>query len=221
MQAWKGIPQSYECTEFLNFEAAHAEDIPGNRTWIINSFAHPVATAKMLPGWGKTHRELMESYDHFAVLSAMIHDLSVGKVRPSGKLGVDIDWWPNEADRRELLFGLARTVELLFASGAAEVIVPMRPPRILKPGDSLDWIDALEMKPGLIDMTAVHPMGSVPVDDDPARAAVDSRGKFHAATGLWVADGSLFPTSIGVPPQVSIYAMGLHVGRAIVADYSG
>ncbi|AWV88921.1 GMC family oxidoreductase N-terminal domain-containing protein [Bradymonas sediminis] len=221
VQAWKGIPQSYECTEFLNFEAAHkSPDAPGNRTWIIPAFAHPVATAKMLPGWGEAHRELMASYDHFAVFSAMIHDLSAGKVRPSGKLGVDIKWWPDEADQRELLFGLARTVELLFASGAAEVIVPMRPPRILKPGDSLDWIEALEMEPGLIDMTAVHPMGSVPMDDDPARAAVDSRGKFHAATGLWVADGSLFPTSIGVPPQVSIYAMGLHVGRAIVADYS-
>jgi choline dehydrogenase-like flavoprotein len=32
---------------------------------------------------------------------------------------------------------------------------------------------------------------------------------------LFVADGSLFPTSIGGPPQLSIYALGLHVGRAI------
>lgn len=222
VRAWKGIPQSYECTEYLNFEAAETSgDALGNRTWIITAFAHPVATAKMLPGWGEPHRKLMESYDHFAVFSAMIHDLSAGKVRPSGDLGVDITWSPNEADRRELCFGLARTVELLFAAGAAEVIVPMRPPRILKPSDSLDWIEELDLEPGLIDMTAVHPMGSVPMDDDPARAAVDSQGKFHHATGLWVADGSLFPTSIGVPPQVSIYAMGLHVGRAIVADYSG
>lgn len=221
VQAWKGIPQSFECTEFLNFEAAESSpDAPGNRTWIINSFAHPVATAKMLPGWGEAHRKLMTSYDHFAVLSPMIHDLSVGRVRPSGELGVEIKWWPNAADRRELCFGLARSVKLLFAAGAAEVIIPMRPPRILQPGDSLDWLEHLELEPGLIDMTAVHPMGTVPMDDDPARAAVDSRGQFHAATGLWVADGSLFPTSIGVPPQVSIYAMGLHVGRAIVADYS-
>ncbi|MBW2688037.1 MAG: hypothetical protein JRE19_19340, partial [Deltaproteobacteria bacterium] len=34
---------------------------------------------------------------------------------------------------------------------------------------------------------------------------------------LWVADGSLFPSSIGVPPQLSIYAMGLHVGRSLSA----
>jgi choline dehydrogenase-like flavoprotein len=51
--------------------------------------------------------------------------------------------------------------------------------------------------------------------DDPAVAAVDSEGRHHHLAGLWIADGSLFPTSIGVPPQLSIYAMGLHVGRAI------
>ncbi len=53
------------------------------------------------------------------------------------------------------------------------------------------------------------------MDDDPTRAAVGSDGKHHHLDGLWIADGSLFPTSIGVPPQLSIYALGLHVGRAI------
>jgi choline dehydrogenase-like flavoprotein len=61
----------------------------------------------------------------------------------------------------------------------------------------------------------VHPMGSVPMSDDPS-AAVDSEGRHHHLRGLWIADGSLFPSSIGVPPQLSIYALGLHVGRAIV-----
>jgi choline dehydrogenase-like flavoprotein len=54
--------------------------------------------------------------------------------------------------------------------------------------------------------------------DDPQKAPVDSRGKHHHVDGLWVADGSLFPSSIGVPPQMSIYAMGLHVGRAIADE---
>jgi choline dehydrogenase-like flavoprotein len=58
-------------------------------------------------------------------------------------------------------------------------------------------------------------MGGVSMGDDPARAAVDSRGRHHHVRGLYVADGSLFPSSIGVPPQLSVYALGLHVGRAI------
>ena len=233
VRAWKGIPQSYECTEFLDFDAAHtararpdegarhhqiAVEKPGQRSWIITAFAHPVATATMLPGWGQAHRELMEDYAHMAVFTSMVHDISAGRVRPDGDLGTKIHWWPDRADRRELVFGLARCAELLFAAGAREVIIPSDSPRHLKPGDSLDWIEALDPDPGDFGITAVHPLGSVPMDDDPGRAAVDSRGRAHHIDGLWVADGSLFPTSIGVPPQLSIYAMGLHVARAIIAD---
>jgi choline dehydrogenase-like flavoprotein len=37
---------------------------------------------------------------------------------------------------------------------------------------------------------------------------------------LWVADGSLFPSSTGVPPQISIYALGLLTGQACAASLS-
>lgn len=231
VRAFTGIPQSYECTEFLDFEAAHpGEDAGGDeqaradevglRTWLITAFAHPVSTATILPGWAAQHRTLMEKYDHLAVFTAMVHDQSPGTVRPVGDRGLDIDWSPGESDRRELRFGLARAAELLFAAGAKRVYIPARPLIELEPGDSLDPIDDIDLESGGLGMTAVHPMSSVPMGDDPERAAVDSRGKHHHVEGLWVADGSLFPTSIGVPPQVSIYAMGLHVGRAIADDAS-
>jgi len=34
---------------------------------------------------------------------------------------------------------------------------------------------------------------------------------------LFVADGSLFPTSIGGPPQISIYTFGRRVAREVAA----
>jgi len=226
VRAWKGIPQSVECTEFLDFEAAHpgakADEAAlkrsqetGHRTWLIPAFAHPMSTATILPGWGADHRKLMSRYDHMAVFSGMIHDQSQGRVRPKGDLGHTIDWAPNSADQKELLFGLKRSVELLLGAGARRVFVPARPVLEFKPGDDLSAIDVLSLKPGNMQITAVHPMSTVPMGDDPTRSAVNSQGKHHHIRGLWVADGSLFPTSIGVPPQVSIYALGLHVGRAI------
>jgi choline dehydrogenase-like flavoprotein len=59
------------------------------------------------------------------------------------------------------------------------------------------------------------------MSDDPTRGPVDSAGKHHQLGGLFVSDGSLFLSSIGVPPQLSIYALGLHVGRAIVSTKLG
>jgi choline dehydrogenase-like flavoprotein len=222
VHAWRGIPQSYECTQHLDFEAAHAVGAApppiGVRTWIVPAFAHPMGTATMLPGHGAAHRRLMASYANMAVLTAMVHDRTAGSVRPRGEDGVRIDWTPGAEDAAELLFGLRACAQVLFAAGARRVIVPVDPVVELAPGDDLAWIESIDLSRGRIDITSVHPMGAVPMGDDPTVAAVDSRGAHHHVAGLWVADGSLFPTSIGIPPQLSIYALGRHVGEAIAAS---
>ncbi len=219
VRAWEGIPQTVECTEFLDFERAHPEHgpattEPGARTWIVPAFAHPVGTATMVPGLGAEHRRVMASYERLAVFTPMVHDVTAGRVRPRGSAGLRIDYEPVEADRREVAFGLVQCARLLFAAGARSVLVPAGGLRELHPGDDLDAVEEAA-RAELPELSAVHPMGTVPMGDDPATAPVGSDGAHHATRGLWVADGSLFPTSIGVPPQVSIYAMGLHVGEAI------
>ncbi len=209
VRAWQGIPQTYECTEMLQLDR---ED--GFRVWIVPAFAHPVGTAVLVPGHGAPHRALMERYAHLAVFTAMVHDHTRGRVRPDGDLGLTLDYWPDESDRQQLRAGLAACARLLFAAGARRVLVPTEAPRVYERGASLADLERLDITKGSIDVTSVHPMGSVPMGDDPS-AAVDSEGRHHHVRGLWVADGSLFPSSIGVPPQLSIYALGLHVGRAI------
>lgn len=212
IEAWRGIPQTVECTEFLDLDAVHGPSgdpsAVGKRTWIVTAFAHPVGTATMLPGFGHGHLQQMERYGHLGVLTAMIHDLTSGSVSARGDLGVSIDYWPDEGDRRELLFGLQRSCELLFAAGARRVYIPTDPIIELSPGQDFP-VESLRRYE--LDVTAVHPMASVPMQG----GAVDSRGQHQHIQGLWVADGSLFPSSIGMPPQLSIYAIGLHVGRAI------
>lgn len=213
VRAFDGIPQTYECTEHLRID-----EEGGRRVWIVPAFAHPVGTATLIPGHGAPHRELMQRYSHMGALTAMIHDETRGIVEPSGDLGLTIDYWPDASDRRELVFGLWACAKLLVAAGARRIVLPTRPLRVLPATESMDAILELDLQPGSIDVTAVHPMASVPMGDDPRVAAVDSAGKHHHVAGLWVADGSLFPSSIGVPPQLSIYAMGLHVGRALVSE---
>ncbi len=189
----------------------------GTRTWIVPAFAHPVGTATMIPGLGADHRELLARYDRLAVFTGMLHDFTPGRVGPRGDFGLTIDLWPDADDRAELVDGMVACARLLFAAGATRVHVPTFPLTSFGPSDSLAPLEGFELTRGGMDVTAVHPMGSVPMGDDPTTAAVGSDGRHHHLGGLWIADGSLFPTSIGVPPQISIYAMGLHVGRALVA----
>jgi choline dehydrogenase-like flavoprotein len=50
-------------------------------------------------------------------------------------------------------------------------------------------------------------MGGCPMGEDPNRSVVDSRGRHHELENLWITDGSVFPTGVGINPMLSIYAV--------------
>ena len=122
----------------------------------------------------------------------------------------------NEDDRAQLAKGLVACARLAFAAGAREVTIPAIPPVRLRSVRELDALDTSFVRPHSVPMTAVHPMGSLRMGDDPKRSVVDSTGEHHDVKGLFVADGSLFPTSLGGPPQISIYSFALHLAPHIV-----
>jgi choline dehydrogenase-like flavoprotein len=45
-----------------------------------------------------------------------------------------------------------------------------------------------------------------------------ARGQHHFVRGLYVADGGVFPSSIGGPPQLTIYTAGMKIGRHVAED---
>ncbi|MGX9356301.1 GMC oxidoreductase [Roseobacteraceae bacterium S113] len=63
-----------------------------------------------------------------------------------------------------------------------------------------------------------HPCGTMRMGDDPARSVTNACGQLHGQSRLWVADASLFPTSMGVNPSLSIAALALHVGDHILKE---
>ncbi|MCY3774102.1 MAG: GMC oxidoreductase [Gemmatimonadetes bacterium] len=59
-------------------------------------------------------------------------------------------------------------------------------------------------------MTA-HPMGGCRISDDATAGVVDGAGQVHGCPGLYIADASVFPQPVGVPPSLSIAAWASHV----------
>ena len=213
VEGWVGIPQSVECTEHIDWE-------PGSdkRTWIIPAFAHPIGLASMLPGFGAEHMRRLRQYPNVAVLVAMLHDQSAGRVTVTRKGSPQIDYTLLESDRRALVAGVVACARLLLAAGATEVIVPATRPYIVRSERDLAAVSAHNVRIADPPLTAAHPMGTLPMAADPARGVTDARGAFHGTRGLYVCDGSLFPTSLGGPPQISIYTAGRRVARAIIED---
>jgi choline dehydrogenase-like flavoprotein len=206
VEGWWGIPQSWECTEQLRFD----DDL--RRTWIITAFAHPVGMAAMLPGFGAEHMNMMRLYPRLAVFAAMLHDQTAGTVTLK-KGRPQIRYQLTESDQRALLHGMQSCAQLLFAAGARVVYVPFAETMQLRSPSEISRISAHGYRPLDPLLTAVHPMGTLPLGQ-----VVDEKGGWRGVEKLWVSDGSLFPTSLGGPPQLTIYAAAHKVAGHIVEE---
>src|SRR5581483_5656777 len=74
-------------------------------------------------------------------------------------------------------------------------------------------------------LITVHPLGGCPMGEDAARGAVNDRGQVFAGTagtavhaGLYVADGSIVPTSLGVNPLLTISALAERAMTLLIRD---
>lgn len=76
---------------------------------------------------------------------------------------------------------------------------------------------ALEGGP-LSTFATVHPLGGCPMADDPAAGVVDELGRVHGYPGLWVLDGSIVPTSLGVNPSKTIAALAERGAQGLVEE---
>jgi choline dehydrogenase-like flavoprotein len=70
-----------------------------------------------------------------------------------------------------------------------------------------DAIAALPMEILRMRVVSAHVMGGCSMGADPKTSVTDAHGRHHHANNLSVLDGSLFPTSIGANPQLSIYGI--------------
>jgi cholesterol oxidase len=64
----------------------------------------------------------------------------------------------------------------------------------------------------------VHPLGGCPMADDPADGVVDDCGKVHGYAGLYVLDGSIVPTALGVNPSKTIAALAERGAERLIAE---
>lgn len=214
VESWRGVPQATECTEFLSFDGS----TPDQRVWLVAGSAHPGGSASMLPGFGAPHTRLMRGYKHAAALIAMIHDHSSGRVLPSKGEHLQIHYKMDRADWAQIELGLKQGARIFLAAGAKEVVLPLNPMKRIRTERDIEAISAADIKAFSPPLVAVHPMSTLWMGSDPRSSVVNPFGRHHHVSNLSVADGSLFPTSIGGPPQISIYTLGRHVARAVDAE---
>jgi choline dehydrogenase-like flavoprotein len=96
------------------------------------------------------------------------------------------------------------------------------PPFVATSTKDLDRIDSLRWESGAVGLFTAHLMGGCAMGDDPSTSVVRSTDLRHHSLGnLHVIDGSVFPTSLGVNPQESIYGLARLMATRLVAAAKG
>jgi choline dehydrogenase-like flavoprotein len=160
-----------------------------------------------LPYSGERHRDLMLRYPHMSQFGLMVSDVSRGSV--TERLGrVEIRYSLGREDVATFRRGIEILCELYAAAGAELLYPPVEGVGEL-PADDLSSLRAAG--PGLrardLTLMAFHPMGTARADARPSHGVVDGDLKLHGADGVYVADASVIPSSIGVNPQITIMAL--------------
>lgn len=82
-------------------------------------------------------------------------------------------------------------------------------------------IESLTYRRGYVGLGSAHVMGGCAMGEDDTLCVTDSTGRYRHLDNLFVFDGSVFPTSLGVNPQLSIYAISARNATALAQALTG
>jgi choline dehydrogenase-like flavoprotein len=205
VRGWEGVMQSFYVDEWEH-----------ERVLLEATFTPLAFGGAWLLGAGRSHQEAMLDFGHVGSIGVHLCDDSSGRVGLGSEGSLRASYKLTRDDARRLAFGIARAAEIHFAAGATEVYPNIARVGVLKPGD-LAQFEATTFKPAELRLEAFHPMGTARIAADPGEGVCDPSGAVHGSRDLYVADASLFPTSVGVNPMMTVIAFAKKIARGVAA----
>lgn len=106
---------------------------------------------------------------------------------------------------------------VFFAAGAEEFLPGRVGGGVVRREADIDAMLPLDLPAHHLVTYASHPMGTCRMGARAEDSVIDPSGQVWGWRNLHVADASIFPTSLGVNPQVTTMAMGLMIGEEVAA----
>lgn len=209
VSAWKGALQS-----------AYSDAYEADGLTLNSVFAPINILAAMLPGVGADLQAYTSQMKQLATFGMMVHDDGGGRVwrMPGGR--ALYTYRMSKRDKLRMLKGIRILAETYFAAGAREVLLPVFGIPPIRSVDELRFLDDVRIPARRFECVTFHPLGTARMGLDPRTSAVKPSGETHDVRGLYVVDGSVFPSSIGVNSQMPIMAVATQLAWGIRDGWS-
>lgn len=196
-----GIPQSAYSHEYVNM------DKKGYGFWLEVPPAQPMLAGVNYPSLGEKRNEMMLKMRNAGVILVLVRDGANHKSNGEVKWGrgrVNINYKLCKEDKHHLLKGLDNALEVLFAAGAKEAYTMHMQTTVMKGPEEIEKIHKLKSGPNQLSLFTAHPLGTARVGTDPKASVVGPTLEMHDYPGIYIADGSIVPTALGVNPMITI-----------------
>jgi choline dehydrogenase-like flavoprotein len=183
------------------------------------------------------HEEVMLRSRRIGPFIAVTRDGGEGRTTITRAGVVRVDYRLDSSGVSTLRHALVSMARLARAAGATELMAVGTPPIWhgrggFAPGREQaafarfeSALESLDLRPNRGSVFSAHQMGSARMGADPRTHACDPWGRVRLnprgdrpVKGLYVADGSLFPTGLGVNPMVTIMVLARRVSRTILGE---
>lgn len=223
VEGWQGAPQTIYTDHFLE-----TQPIDGPMGYKLEAPPiHPLIFASSIPGYGQTSAALLKGFAHQHILLALLRD-GFAPGSPGGRVSLRGDGSPlldyplndfvMEGARRALL----SMAEIQFAAGARQVMPVHEQAQLCTSWvQAQDMIARLPMLPLQTRVVSAHVMGGCGMAASARDGVVRPDGQHWQVANLSVHDGSLFPTSIGANPQLSIYGLVNRLTQQLISRLGG
>jgi choline dehydrogenase-like flavoprotein len=196
-----GIPQSAYSHEYINMDGK------GYGFWVEAPPVQPLMAGVNYPGLGEDRNELMKNMRNSGILLVLVRDganhRSNGEVK-WGRGRLNINYKLCKEDKYHLLKGLDNALEILFAAGAQETFSMHMQTTSMKTPADIEKLHKLKSGPNQLSMFSAHPLGTARMGTNPKTSVVGPTMEMYDYPGIYVADGSILPTALGVNPMITI-----------------
>ncbi|MEA2481690.1 MAG: hypothetical protein QOJ07_3612 [Thermoleophilaceae bacterium] len=182
----------------------------------------PGLTGSAVP-WSSAaaHKEMLAGARRGASFITLTRDRGHGRVEIDSN-GEAVPYYAvtDPVDIANVHRGLEVAIRLHEAAGAARIFTLAAGLPTWRIGDDLDAyiarIGRVPVRADGIRMFSAHQMGTCRMGTDPATSVANPWGELHDVKGVWIGDGSAFPSPSGTNPMVSIMALAHRTAEAIV-----